>query len=881
MSTTRGTYFDGQVARPVPVTLDFDGGIVHVRGENIDQSLPVAELRVSDRLGNVPRFLYLPGSATVETADNAAIDAALAGQRSTAGARIVHSLESRQWIAVAGCFIIAVLVALFGYYAPPALARVVAQKVPPQVDRKLGDASLAAIKPYFTDSALSAEQRARVQAQLDRVEAGGGVPHARLEFLAMKAGFPNAFALPGNVIVITDALVELPASDDELAAVLAHELGHLEKRHGVQSLLRSSMTVLVVAAVTGDSSALTSFAATIPISILTAGYARDLEREADRYARDLLVARGIPLRSFVGVLVRLDEATKTIPRTSTYLATHPETDERIALFGGASAVQRRAILAQPWLEKGKAALDRYEHATALVYFSDALKADPQPQTYILRARAEAGKADYVAADTDLKKARELDPKSVEALVAQGEIRAVNQVNYAGALRAAQEALALDPKSGPAAAVAGYAEMMQGDLATATVDLDHAVAWAPEAANGWAYHGMLNTKKEDYPAALADYDRALLLNPHLEWVHSNRGWIRFHQNDLKGAMADFDAVTGSAFRNADFYYGRASAKMGLRDLSGAIADYSHALECKPPVPTQVRLLVSRGVAFLRQEQFRQAVDDCDAALKLDPHSGLAYFNRALCRRTIGDPEQGLDDLRQAEEYGLAHDEILPARAMLQFEIGHYDEAMADITAQLAGSAHPSMLLLQRGWVETCQRRLDEAEADFTKSIQLDGSGDSARYGEMYRFVVRRLRSADGADAEFPAKVAGWPEGWARTLGRYLADQITEDELFAEAAIGEKPSPRERRCEAGYFAGMMALVRGDIRRAEADFLGSVRTRVRHFAEYKMAKGELDRIWTVGGLRKVDMGGGRIHLDPVLVPGIGPAKAEPPRTTERTGG
>jgi TonB family protein len=334
-----GTYFDGQRAKPRSVTFDFAAGdTLRVEGDEVALQVPMASVRVSDRLGDIPRFIYLPDAALIETSENAEIDTALQRHNRARGARLIHLLETHRAVAAIACALLAVLITIGGYFGPPALARLVARRVPHELDARLGQASLATIAPYFSKSTLTPAERARVSSQLRRLRADTPTPDLpRLEFRSMNGGLPNAFALPGNVIVMTDELVRLPATNDELAAVLAHELAHLDHRHGLQGLLRNSFALLIVTTVTGDLSTLTSFAAAIPLSILTKGYSRDLEREADRAALAALRARGIEAQRFTSVLVKLETAQQALARNSTYLSTHPSSEERTALFGALSA----------------------------------------------------------------------------------------------------------------------------------------------------------------------------------------------------------------------------------------------------------------------------------------------------------------------------------------------------------------------------------------------------------------------------------------------------------------------------------------------------------------------------------------------------------------
>ena len=76
--------------------------------------------------------------------------------------------------------------------------------------------------------------------------------------------------------------------DDELIAVLAHELGHLNGRHAMRMVLQQSGIAVLVTAVAGDAVGMTLLAAAMPAALLNARYSREFELEADDYAYALL-----------------------------------------------------------------------------------------------------------------------------------------------------------------------------------------------------------------------------------------------------------------------------------------------------------------------------------------------------------------------------------------------------------------------------------------------------------------------------------------------------------------------------------------------------------------------------------------------------------------
>ncbi|RME66839.1 MAG: peptidase M48 Ste24p, partial [Verrucomicrobia bacterium] len=131
---------------------------------------------------------------------------------------------------------------------------------------------------------------------------------------------------PSGTIIVTDALVHL-LNDDELAAVFAHEIAHIDQRHGVRLVLQNSGVFIVIGTLLGDINSLSGMAGTLPMVLIGSGYSREFEAEADlAAARYLLATRGTtaPMRSALARL--LDNAANA---SMPYLSSHPETEERI------------------------------------------------------------------------------------------------------------------------------------------------------------------------------------------------------------------------------------------------------------------------------------------------------------------------------------------------------------------------------------------------------------------------------------------------------------------------------------------------------------------------------------------------------------------------
>ncbi len=162
----------------------------------------------------------------------------------------------------------------------------------------------------------------------------------------------NAFALPGGRIVIFRQLIERAGAPDELAGVLAHEIGHISHRHAEAQLIRTVGVQLLISLATGGGSGgdtLGSFAGLLAIL----SYSRAAEIEADSFGRELLVKAGIDplgLKRFFETIAR-EEGTPlkgVFGRIGNMMSTHPVTRDRIEAITPAGGPTRLVLAAADW-----------------------------------------------------------------------------------------------------------------------------------------------------------------------------------------------------------------------------------------------------------------------------------------------------------------------------------------------------------------------------------------------------------------------------------------------------------------------------------------------------------------------------------------------------
>ena len=333
MTVVSALLFDGQTsrAREVQVRLELDG-CLFIEETGVQRCFSLAQLRVADRLGNTPRAIYLPDEAKLELTDNDAVDAFLKISRGVPGAGFVHGLESKWRIVLLS--MVGIIAFTWGLvqFGIPSAAKQVAFALPASTDEMLGQQTLQIMdKAFLERTELDTAVQQRLVDRFEQVVQQVEDDHQfRLLFRKSDMVGANAFALPSGIVVMTDGLVELSENDDELASVLAHEVGHVVERHALRSVLQNSVTVLLIAIITGDIASVSSLAAALPTLLVEAQYSRQFEAEADRYAFDYLKQQDIAAVHFINILSRLhkDEG----PQRHNYFSSHPATSERIKIF---------------------------------------------------------------------------------------------------------------------------------------------------------------------------------------------------------------------------------------------------------------------------------------------------------------------------------------------------------------------------------------------------------------------------------------------------------------------------------------------------------------------------------------------------------------------
>ncbi len=364
MISGAGVYFDGKTSARHDVLIDAAPGALRVCA--LDGSVlaewPYAELQGLSASADVLRLgrLNNPVLARVETRDPA-----LAAEIDRLAVTLDRSgtAERRSRKKVVAWSVAAVVsLVLVGVFGVPALTERLAPLIPLSVEYRLGAAVDSQVRTMLDTSKRNGKSfecgaaddekagRLALEKLVGRLERAANL-QIPLKTIVVRRDEANAVALPGGHIYLFKGLIDKSKSPDEVAAVLAHEVGHVAHRDGTRSILQAAGLSLLFGMLLGDftGGGVVVIAAR---TVVQSAYSRDVEAAADSYALQIMAKiKGDPRA--LGTL--LDRIAGAIEPGVKILLDHPETKARIAAINAAAP----QITPQPLLEPDEwAALQR-------------------------------------------------------------------------------------------------------------------------------------------------------------------------------------------------------------------------------------------------------------------------------------------------------------------------------------------------------------------------------------------------------------------------------------------------------------------------------------------------------------------------------------------
>ena len=361
--------------------------------------------------------------------------------------------------------------------------------------------------PYQFSADYGTVQDKSLNAYIDRtgksIAARTHRTHMPYNFHAVNATYVNAYAFPGGSIACTRGILLSLDNEAELAALLGHELGHVNARHTAEQMSKGMLTQAVVSGLSVAAGAAGSAYGDIASQLgqfgagaLLASYSRDNERQADALGMEYMVNSGYSSEGMVGLMDLLQSMGKHKPSAIELMfATHPMSEERYQ-----TAVRTAN-------SKYKGAKNKPLHRERYMDNTAKLRAQKGAIDEMQKGEREMMGKNFSAADTHLRKALKLAPRDYTAMVLMSKSQLM-QKKWGVGRQYAEMAQKTYPQEAQAYHLSGFAKIQLKDYEGALGEFnsyDKVLSGDPNTLffTGYAYEGM-----KKYPESGRQYQQYL-------------------------------------------------------------------------------------------------------------------------------------------------------------------------------------------------------------------------------------------------------------------------------------------------------------------------------------------------------------------------------------
>ena len=334
--TQQAEYFDGKTASRHDIALDFEAAGLQITGTAVNEFWPYANIRHASEDPNDRPLMFRCQSSQNDAArliidEEATIDT-FRIRCSDLEDRIRRRRQRKRGTVWAGVGLASLCLTIWSivHFLPG----VVAPMIPIAWEESLGDDVVDDVAGIFgtitkrkVKQCETADGRLALDILVGQLVNQVKTPY-RFEVTVLNIDMVNALAAPGGRIVIFGKLLTEAKSPDEVAGVLAHEMGHVISRHPTEAVARDVGISLVFNVLIGGlGSGVTGVAGQ---ALINSAYSRDAERESDRIALKILKGARISPKGIADFFQRMSKEEGSTKSALSFISSHPPSDERAA-----------------------------------------------------------------------------------------------------------------------------------------------------------------------------------------------------------------------------------------------------------------------------------------------------------------------------------------------------------------------------------------------------------------------------------------------------------------------------------------------------------------------------------------------------------------------
>jgi lipoprotein NlpI len=362
-----------------------------------------------------------------------------------------------------------------------------------------------------------------------------------------------------------------------------------------------------------------------------------------------------------------------------------------------------------------------------------------------------------------------------------------------------------------------------NIEACTRALDSGALDSIEKARTYHNRGLLRAIAGDYPNAILDLTEAIKIEPEKPEHFFTRGEISMKRNQFPQALADFQngvRLDGPSVRG---YYLLGLAYGGSGDRDKSIDAYSKALAL---APREIAVLNERANAYFAARDWDRALADYTSAIAIQPKNAILYHNRGEVWRITNDLRHAQTDFDRAISLDPKYESAYIRRGFVRVAQNNFKDALADFDMAVSLNPSPSNLS-QRGIARFYYARYRDAEGDLDASVK--GLPQNA-YGTLWLYLARLHQGNDDVGSLRAQSKALNLSKFPGPIVRFYLGEMSVDDVMAAVKTGTAQQQREQLCEASFYLGEEALLRGNRDEAVRLFRQSIGTGLTYFYEYQ---------------------------------------------------
>lgn len=354
---------------------------------------------------------------------------------------------------------------------------------------------------------------------------------------------------------------------------------------------------------------------------------------------------------------------------------------------------------------------------------------------------------------------------------------ISRGNYADAIPILNTLLNVDSTIHEAWFLRGVARYYQNDLVGAGNDFSKCLNINPLFSQAYQYYAMVLQQLGKSVESIECIQKAIELRPASAQYLFTYGVILFQQEQYHDALYAFNQVLKIDDRIPDAWVNRGTTRLMLSDSSGALTDYTAAINLNPfnanpylrrgalyaqqsnyPLALQdlnqaigidstlTQAYFTRALVFYYQKHYSQALSDLNKVLQLEHRNTLALFNRAIISYEVGNPESAIDDLTRLSSIIPTNVLVHYYLASIRYELGYLPMALENINKAIAIFPEFANAYRLRAEIKTKKGDLKGAEADIAQGNRLAQAYSNRAINDIASVIdstgkLKRLLSLD--------------------------------------------------------------------------------------------------------------------------------------------